>query len=139
MFVYNRFVQIGRIALVNFGEHTGKLAIVVDVLDGNRVVLEGINERHDIIRQPFSLKRVSLTDFVVNVPRGIRSGLLRKAIAEANIEEKFNNSARGKKLLRREARQSMNDFGRFQLMIAKKTLNLKANTIFNNLKKSAKL
>jgi ribosomal protein L14E/L6E/L27E len=35
--LYNRFVQIGRVVVVNYGPETGKLATIVDVVDQNRV------------------------------------------------------------------------------------------------------
>ena len=34
---YTRFVEIGRVALVNYGEQYGKLCVIMDVLDHNRV------------------------------------------------------------------------------------------------------
>jgi large subunit ribosomal protein L14e len=36
---YTRFVEIGRVALINFGEDAGKLCTIVDILDGSRVSL----------------------------------------------------------------------------------------------------
>ena len=32
---------LGRVVFVNFGEHAGKLAVVVDIINGNRVVVDG--------------------------------------------------------------------------------------------------
>lgn len=37
---YKRYVEIGRVALVNFGEDYGKLVVINDVLDQNRVRLD---------------------------------------------------------------------------------------------------
>ena len=37
MVVYTRFVEIGRVGLVNFGADYGKLVTIIDVLDANRV------------------------------------------------------------------------------------------------------
>lgn len=34
---FTRFVEIGRVALVNYGPDEGKLAVIIDVLDQNRV------------------------------------------------------------------------------------------------------
>ena len=36
---FKRYVEIGRVALVNYGEDYGKLVVIVDVLDQNRVML----------------------------------------------------------------------------------------------------
>lgn len=35
--VFNRYVEIGRVVLINKGEFAGKIATVVDVIDQNRV------------------------------------------------------------------------------------------------------
>jgi ribosomal protein L14E/L6E/L27E len=34
---FKRYVEIGRVALVNFGEDYGKLVVITDVVDQNRV------------------------------------------------------------------------------------------------------
>lgn len=34
---FTRFVEIGRIALINFGENQGSLCTIVDILDGQKV------------------------------------------------------------------------------------------------------
>ena len=35
--VFTRFVEIGRVVLINSGENKGKIAVIVDVVDANRV------------------------------------------------------------------------------------------------------
>ena len=35
--LFTRFVEIGRVVLVNYGPDCGKLATVIDVVDGNKV------------------------------------------------------------------------------------------------------
>ena len=34
---FKRYVEIGRVALVNYGKEYGKLVVIVDVIDQNRV------------------------------------------------------------------------------------------------------
>jgi large subunit ribosomal protein L14e len=34
---FKRFVEIGRVALVNYGKEYGRLVVIVDVVDQNRV------------------------------------------------------------------------------------------------------
>ena len=36
---FKRFVEIGRVALVNYGKDYGRLVVIVDVVDQNRVSL----------------------------------------------------------------------------------------------------
>ena len=37
---FKRFVEIGRVALVNYGKDYGRLVVIVDVVDQNRVCTE---------------------------------------------------------------------------------------------------
>ena len=34
---YSRYVEVGRVALVNYGPEYGKLVVITDVVDQNRV------------------------------------------------------------------------------------------------------
>ena len=34
---FKRYVEIGRVALINYGKEYGKLVVIVDVIDQNRV------------------------------------------------------------------------------------------------------
>lgn len=34
---FQRYVEIGRVALINYGEEYGRLVVIVDVVDKNRV------------------------------------------------------------------------------------------------------
>lgn len=36
---FKRYVEIGRVALVNYGKDYGRLVVIVDVIDQNRVFL----------------------------------------------------------------------------------------------------
>lgn len=56
-------VQLGRVVYVNYGEHAGKLAVVVDIVDGKRVVVDGPTS--GIARQIMATKRMALTRFKV--------------------------------------------------------------------------
>lgn len=41
---FKRYVEIGRVAMVNFGEDYGKLVVISDVVDQNRVSMGGTVE-----------------------------------------------------------------------------------------------
>lgn len=36
---FTRFVEVGRVVLINFGEDAGKLATIIDIVDSKRVRL----------------------------------------------------------------------------------------------------
>ena len=72
---FTRFVEVGRVVLINFGAYNGKLAVIVEIINTNRVLLEGPTtgvRRHEI-----SLRRVSLTDVKIEIPRGVKSAALK--------------------------------------------------------------
>merc|ERR1711865_136740 len=83
---FKRQVEIGRVALVNYGELAGKLFVIVDVLDVNRVLVDAPG----ITRGIFPLKRLSLTDFVLEIGRATQ-----------------------------KARADLTDFDRYKVMVAR--------------------
>eukprot|EP00767_Chilomastix_cuspidata_P003025 gnl/Chilomastix_cuspidata/315.p3 GENE.gnl/Chilomastix_cuspidata/315~~gnl/Chilomastix_cuspidata/315.p3 ORF type:complete len:129 (-),score=72.94 gnl/Chilomastix_cuspidata/315:70-456(-) len=110
---YTRFVQIGRLALVNFGEEKGKLGVIVDVVDSNRVVLAGPTT--GLRRQVVPITHIVLTKFVLKTPRNPSPKALRALIEKDELVEKFFASRWGQKLRQRETRKGLTDFQRFQV------------------------
>jgi large subunit ribosomal protein L14e len=117
---YSDFVQIGRVVVVVYGPLYGKVAVILDVLDQNRVLVEGPYELTGVKRQVLSLKRLKLTPFVVKIPRQARTGTLLKAVKEFNMLEKWQKTTFAQKLARQDKRASINDFDRYKLMIVKR-------------------
>merc|ERR1711907_472140 len=102
---FTRFVQNGRVCLVNYGPHTGKLVTIVDVIDQTRALVYGPN---GVDRQIIGYKRLSLTDIKIPIGRGARKATVDKVWASANVEEQWANCGWGKKLAARKAKVSMN-------------------------------
>jgi large subunit ribosomal protein L14e len=119
--VFTRFVQIGRVAIINFGEDAGKLCVVVNVLSLGRVLVDGPLGVTGVARQKLPVKRITLTDFVVKVPVGARASTLAKALKADDILAKFAASKVGKKMAIKKARADTTDFDRFKVMVARKT------------------
>merc|ERR1719484_506606 len=88
---FTRFVQNGRVALVNFGADTGKLVTIVDVIDQNRCVVYGPSS--GVPRQVMGYKRLNLTDIKIELGRGC------KAKASANDFDRFKAMCAHKKLM----------------------------------------
>eukprot|EP01036_Dinobryon_divergens_P053180 gene53180-71096_t len=38
---FTRFVEIGRVGLINYGPDCGKLCTIIDVVDAKRVLIDG--------------------------------------------------------------------------------------------------
>ncbi|KAG0555584.1 hypothetical protein M758_12G183600 [Ceratodon purpureus] len=114
--VFRRFVEIGRVALVNYGPDYGKLVVIVDVIDQNRALVDS----PDMVRTQINFKRLSLTDITIpELPRAAPKKVLRKAYEDAEVEQKWASSAWGKKLAVRTRRAAMTDFDRFKVMVAR--------------------
>lgn len=117
---FSRFVEVGRVVLINFGPDAGKLATIIDVVDGRRVLIDGPQSITEVARQVINLKRISLTDVKVeNLSVGCKVTKLEVEWEEQGILEKWEESAWSKKLMRRKTRASTSDFERFKVMIAK--------------------
>ena len=112
--VFRKFVEIGRVGMINYGPLAGKLAVIVDILNTSKVLVHGPKE--GVRRQEISLRRITLTEFKLDIKRGIHKDDLVKAIESAKIDEKFKETAYGKKLARRLTRAKLTDFDRFKVM-----------------------
>ena len=109
--LFRRFVQVGRVAYVNFGPNSGSLVAIVDVVDQNRALVEGPK----VTRHSVPLKWLSLTDYKVGITRSQRTAGVTKAWAAAEVEKKWSESSWGKKLAAKTQRKSLNDFDRYKL------------------------
>ncbi|RZC82232.1 hypothetical protein C5167_045011 [Papaver somniferum] len=92
---FKRYVEIGRVALVNYGEDYGKLVVIVDVIDQNRWIdvfgfvfidvkkkWESSSWGRKLIVQK---KRASLNDFErfkVMLAKIKRGGLIRQELSK---------------------------------------------------------
>ena len=113
--MFTRFVEIGRVCLVNYGPDEGKLATIIDVVDQNKCLIDGDN----IQRQIINFRRIALTDFKVKIARNARGKTLAAAWKKDDIASKWGATAWAKKLIAKKKRANLNDFERFQVMKAK--------------------
>lgn len=63
---FTRFVEIGRVGLISYGPDMGKLCTIVNVIDHNRVLVDGPEEMTGVRRHELNLKRLMLTDLKVS-------------------------------------------------------------------------
>lgn len=121
--VFKRYVEVGRVVLINYGPETGKLATIIDIVDGNKCLIDGPSEITGVNRQVISYTRIALTDLTVKVQRNARQGTLKKAWAEADTLNKWESSSWAKKLASKKRRANLSDFDRFKNMVARKQKN----------------
>ncbi|MCL7044185.1 hypothetical protein MKW94_029384 [Papaver nudicaule] len=112
---FKRYVEIGRVALVNYGEDYGKLVVIVDVIDQNRALVDA----PDMERSQMNFKRLSLSDIKIDISRIPKKKVLIDAMEAADVKKKWESSSWGRKLIVQKKRASLNDFDRFKVMLAK--------------------
>lgn len=116
--LFNRFVEIGRVVLINYGEYEGRIAAILDVIDANSVIVSGPTS--GVPRTPISIKRIQLTDITCPIKRNPRNKTLEKIWNENKIQQAWENTSWGRKLQNRKRKSEMNDFDRFKAVVAHK-------------------
>ena len=107
---YTQFVEVGRLAVINFGELVDKLCVIVDIVDDKRVLIDVIET--EAPRQTIPIQRLKLTDFVAQIERAAAPEAVAAAAKE--LVAKFNETKWGKKLAADHAKAQLNDFQRFK-------------------------
>jgi large subunit ribosomal protein L14e len=113
-----RFVEVGRVVMMTYGPFAGKLAVIVDIIDHARVLVDG--PQTGVPRQSVSFKRCALTSIVVKIPRTIKTASLTKALIKQDLNAMWAQTGWAKKLAVRELRSNLTDFDRFKLMVCRK-------------------
>merc|ERR1719487_2758468 len=86
--LFKRFVEPGRLALITYGPCEGKLCTVIDICTQKKVVVDGPECVTGVRRHLMPVRRLSLTDFKCQIPRGAREKTLKKALNESGAREK---------------------------------------------------
>lgn len=115
---YNKFVQVGRVARINYGPLEGKLATIVDIVSDKRVLVDGEN----IQRQVIPIARLQLTKQLVKIGRGARTGTVRKIISKENVAQTYAKTTIGQHYARQERRENLTDFERFKVVVLRRRL-----------------
>jgi hypothetical protein len=67
---FQRYVEVGRVVIINYGKEYGKLYVITDVVDQNRVsnYTSAHNKRYSAIHTISQPTRVSVLDFHMYTP-----------------------------------------------------------------------
>ncbi|KAJ3753935.1 translation protein SH3-like domain-containing protein [Lentinula raphanica] len=116
---FKRFVEVGRVVLLKSGPYAGKIAVIAEIIDHNRAIIDGPTT--SVPRQSYPYKHLTLTPLALTkLPRGSRSSTIKKQIEKEDTVNKWNNSEWAKKRAAVEKRRGLNDFARFNVMLEKK-------------------
>ena len=130
--MFKKFVEVGRVVLINYGPSAGKLAVIVEIINTSKVLVAGPTT--GVKRQEMSLKRISLTDLKIDVTRGVRRAALKKAIEDFGLDKKWGESSWARKLQKRARRAALTDFERFKVKVLKQKRRVLQNKALKNRK-----
>ncbi|KAF7988066.1 hypothetical protein HCN44_007560 [Aphidius gifuensis] len=134
---FERFVESGRVAFVSDGIHKGKLVSIVDIIDQNRVLVDG--PLSNIPRGEMRLSQLHLTKFRLRFPYTGSTKVVRKAWEAADLDKKWSETMWAKKVENKKKRAAMSDFDRFKLGKAKQIRNKMRTDVFFRLKKNIRI
>merc|ERR1711976_621891 len=132
LMVFTKFVEVGRVAMINYGPSAGRLAVIVDIISTVRFLIDGPTT--NVRRQEMSVSRLTLSEFVIEVPRGVKRAALIKAINEFGLEKKWGQTSWARQLNRRARRAQLTDFDRFKVMGLRQKRRLLQNKALANRK-----
>uniref|UniRef100_A0A0N4ZID2 Large ribosomal subunit protein eL14 n=1 Tax=Parastrongyloides trichosuri TaxID=131310 RepID=A0A0N4ZID2_PARTI len=133
--IYTKYVEIGRVVFIKDGPFKGKLAAIVNIVDGNRILIDGPTT--GVKRSIINIKKIVLTKFKIPLRVGQRTGNVQKAFEASGVVEAFNQTNWAKKIAAKEKRSKLNDFERYKVMRIKQLKNRIITHEYNRLKKAA--
>ncbi|CAO3598747.1 unnamed protein product [Absidia cylindrospora] len=108
--LFKRQVEVGRVALLD----TGKLAVIVEIIDHNRALIDGPTT--GVERQAFPYRRLTLTPLVVkDLPRGAGHKTVKKYLEQSDVLSAWEKTAWAAKIRTRQTRAGLSDFDRFKV------------------------
>merc|ERR1712055_1116959 len=94
--VYEKFIEVGAVVYITLGHHKGKIAAIANVIDQNRVLVDG--PCSGVPRCVVNLKQVQLTKFCIKIPYGVRRSIVKKAWEKENINAQWAETNWAKKI-----------------------------------------
>ncbi len=119
---YTRFVEVGRVVFINKGSHQKRLAVIVDIIDQNRVLIDG--PCTGVPRRPINLKKIHLTSIVMKLPKKCGTPGVQDLWNRQKVDKQWKKTEWARKLERKRIRAGLNDFQRFQVMVARKKVRM---------------
>lgn len=128
-------LELGRVVYITYGPLAGKPAVVVDIVNGTKVVIDGPGLGID--RQVISTRRLELTKFKIgSFAKGDKRSELQKKVEAFGLLERFNNCGVGKRIAKQQKRAALSDLDRFKVMVLKRKLAKAVRTHINKNRKA---
>lgn len=128
-------LNLGRVVYINFGPLSGKIAVVVDIVNGTRVVVDGPGL--GVARQVITTKRLTLTRYrLTGLKPNEKETILKRKIEAFRLVDRFNSNGLGKRIQKQKRRAELTDFDRFKVAVLKKKLGKAIKTHVNKNRKA---
>ncbi|CAK9294865.1 unnamed protein product [Gordionus sp. m RMFG-2023] len=132
--LYEKFVQVGRVAFISEGKYQGKICCIVDVIDQNRALIDG--PCSEVPRMPMNFKKLQLTKLMIKIGHSARSKIVKEQWHKDEITQKWKESTWAKNREAGTKRMELNDYERFKLKEAKRLRNNLVSTEVKKLKRN---
>ncbi|CAL8100277.1 unnamed protein product [Calicophoron daubneyi] len=118
---YVKLVQAGRLVFITNGPYAKKVALIVEIIDQNRVLIDG--PCSGVPRQAIGLRNLHLSRVCCKLPHGCGTRAVKKIWEKNDISGQWSKTTWARKLERKALRAKMTDFDRFKVMVARQKRN----------------
>jgi len=136
-----RMVEVGRVVLFSKPSlYAGKIAVIVEIIDHKRILVEGPSEDLSQIvpRHSAQLSNVALTPIVMtDLPRAIGTGPLIAKWKKQEVDKKWAETTFSKNRDKSAKRRALNDFERFKVMRLRKQVRFEEKKALAKIRASA--
>jgi len=132
---FKKFVEVGRVAMLGGeGKDQGKIAVIVNVIDQNRVLIDGPTS--GVLRQAYPIRQLQLTPIAVKFPFNAPTRIVRAELVANKVDETWAKSTWAKRMVVKAKRAGLTDLDRFKLRKAKSARNKILAKALNGKKKT---
>ena len=128
--VNTNYVRVGRLVRILRGPRTDKVAVITDIIDSNRVLVENPEDKK-MWRHVQSVNNIEPLKFNVPLNGNASSKVVASTLSEKKTLEKYAASHSGKQVAAKAALAASTDFERYQLRVAKRSRAHWARKIFD--------
>jgi len=121
------FVQIGRVAIINSGPEKGKFAVIANVIDHKRVLIDSPKTADDkytsLKRQAYSTRHLRIMKYRLSMRPDETHNVISDLWSKHKITQRLLSSKYMVRKLKQEKKENLTDFDRFKLYKLKQRTN----------------
>ncbi len=82
-------IEVGRICVKTVGREARKQCVIVDIIDGNFVLVTGPKELSGIRRRKCNVKHLEPTEYIIEIEKGDSDEKIKKILEKSNLIDRF--------------------------------------------------